>query len=141
MPIDDVSVESIKGGFTEARGPRRHEAVDIAAPRGTPIHAVQDGTIAKLFLSKPGGTTIYQFDLDARLCYYYAHLERYAAGLHDGQRVSQGEIIGYVGSSGNASPAAPHLHFAIFELNGDRKWWQGRALDPYLVFEPLRDSP
>ena len=134
VPIDGISIESFKGGFSELRGSRPHEAVDIVVPRGTPIHAVQDGTIAKLFFSKAGGTTIYQFDPDGRLCYYYAHLERYADGLHDGQHVSQGEVIGYVGTSGNAPPDTPHLHFAIFELNADRKWWQGRPLDPYVVF-------
>ena len=135
VPIDGISIESFKGGFSELRGGRPHEAVDIVVPRGTPIHAVQDGTIAKLFFSQWGGTTIYQFDEDGRLCFYYAHLERYADGLHDGQHVSQGEVIGYVGTSGNARPDTPHLHFAIFELNADRKWWQGRALDPYLVFK------
>jgi murein DD-endopeptidase MepM/ murein hydrolase activator NlpD len=135
LPIDGISIESFKGGFSERRGTRPHEAVDIIAPRGTAIHAVQDGTIAKLFFSKTGGTTIYQFDPNGRLCYYYAHLERYADGLHDGQHVSQGEVVGYVGTSGNAPPDTPHLHFAIFELNADRKWWQGRPLDPYLVFK------
>jgi murein DD-endopeptidase MepM/ murein hydrolase activator NlpD len=69
-----------------------------------------------------------------RLCYYYAHLERYADGLHEGQAVSRGQVIGYVGTSGNAAPGTPHLHFAVFELNADRRWWQGRALDPYEVF-------
>jgi murein DD-endopeptidase MepM/ murein hydrolase activator NlpD len=135
MPIDGITIESFKGGFSESRGSRRHEAMDIVVPRGTPVHAVQDGTIAKLFFSVPGGTTIYQFDPDARLCFYYAHLARYADGLHDGQHVSQGEVIGYVGTSGNAPPDAPHLHFAIFELNADRKWWQGRPLDPYVIFK------
>jgi peptidoglycan LD-endopeptidase LytH len=134
LPIDGLSIESLKGGFSELRGSRPHEAADIVVPRGTPIHAVQDGTIAKLFFSKAGGTTIYQFDPDGRLCFYYAHLERYADGLHDGQEISQGEVIGYVGTSGNAAPDTPHLHFGIFELNADRKWWQGRPLDPYLVF-------
>jgi murein DD-endopeptidase MepM/ murein hydrolase activator NlpD len=134
LPIDGVSIESFRGGFSETRGTHAHEAVDILVPRGTPIHAVQDGTIAKLFFSQYGGVTIYQFDPDARLCYYYAHLERYADGLHDGQQISQGEVLGYVGSSGNSPPDAPHLHFAIFALNADRKWWQGRPLDPYLVF-------
>lgn len=139
LPIDGVGIESFKGGFSEARGSRRHEAVDIAAPLGTPVRAVQDGTVAKLFLSKPGGNTIYEFDANGRLCYYYAHLDRYADGLRDRQHVSRGEIMGYVGSSGNASPLAPHLHFAIFELDADRKWWRGRPLDPYLVFGALRD--
>jgi peptidoglycan LD-endopeptidase LytH len=135
LPIDGVNIESFKGGFAEVRGGHGHEAVDILEPRGTPIHAVTDGTIAKLFFSKAGGITVYQFDEDGRLCYYYAHLERYAGGLHDGQHVSKGEVIGYVGTSGNAPPGTPHLHFAVFELNADRKWWQGRPLDPYLVFK------
>jgi murein DD-endopeptidase MepM/ murein hydrolase activator NlpD len=135
VPIDGMSIESMKGGFSERRGSRPHEAADILAPRGTPIRAVQDGTIAKLFVSKQGGNTIYEFGSDGPLCYYYAHLERYADGLHDGQRVSQGEVIGYVGTSGNAPPQTPHLHFGVFELSADRKWWQGHALDPYLVFK------
>jgi murein DD-endopeptidase MepM/ murein hydrolase activator NlpD len=135
VPIDGISIESFKGGFAERRGSRPHEAVDILEPRGTPIHAVQDGTIAKLFFSKAGGNTIYQFDPDGRLCFYYAHLERYVEGLHDGQHVSQGDVLGYVGTSGNAPPETPHLHFAVFELNADRKWWQGRPLDPYSVFK------
>lgn len=135
VPIDGISIESLRGGFAERRASRPHEAVDIMAPRDTPVHAVQDGTIAKLFFSQAGGTTIYQFDLDGRFCYYYAHLGRYADLLHEGQHVSQGEVIGYVGTSGNAPPGTPHLHFAIFELNADQKWWQGRPRDPYLVFK------
>jgi murein DD-endopeptidase MepM/ murein hydrolase activator NlpD len=135
VPIDGISIESFKGGFSEVRAGHTHEAVDILMPRGTPIHAVTDGKIAKLFLSKAGGITVYQFDQDERLCYYYAHLERYADVLHDGQHLSKGEVIGYVGTSGNAPPGTPHLHFAVFELNADRKWWQGRPLDPYLVFK------
>src|SRR5436189_95470 len=113
---------------------RPAEAGDILAPRNAPIHAVDNGTIAKLFVSKAGGNTIYQFDPDGHLCYYYAHLERYADGLHDGQTVSRGQVIGYVGTSGNAPPDTPHLHFGVFQLNADRRWWQGRALDPYEVF-------
>jgi murein DD-endopeptidase MepM/ murein hydrolase activator NlpD len=136
MPIDGMTVESMKGGFEERRGSSRpHEAADLLSPRNTPVHAVDDGTIAKLFFSKAGGTTIYQFDPSGRLCYYYAHLERYADGLHEGQKVLQGEVIGFVGTSGNAPANTPHLHFAVFELNADHKWWQGRAVDPYLVFK------
>jgi peptidoglycan LD-endopeptidase LytH len=135
MPIDGESIESLKGGFAETRGGSRpHEAVDMLAPRNTPVHAVENGTIAKLFTSKAGGLTVYQFDPSGHLCYYYAHLERYADGLKDGQVVSQGDVIGYVGTSGNAPPNTPHLHFAVFELNADKHWWQGRPLDPYLVF-------
>jgi murein DD-endopeptidase MepM/ murein hydrolase activator NlpD len=138
VPIDDAAVEAMKGGFDERRdaGGRPHEAVDILAPRNTPIHAVEDGTIAKLFESKAGGLTVYQYDPSGRFCYYYAHLERYAAGLGDGQRVSRGDVIGFVGTSGNAPANTPHLHFAVFELESDRHWWKGRAIDPYLIFQP-----
>ena len=135
IPVDGISVESMKGGFAETRGGERpHEAVDMLAPRNTPVHAVEGGTIAKLFTSKAGGLTIYQFDPSGRLCYYYAHLDHYADGLKDGQAVSQGDVIGYVGTTGNAPANTPHLHFAVFELNADKHWWQGRAVDPYFVF-------
>lgn len=134
VPIDGMDVESMKGGFAEARNGHPHEAVDILAPRNTPIHAVNDGTIAKLFVSNAGGITIYQFDPLERFCYYYAHLERYAAGLVEGAAVAQGQTIGYVGTSGNAPPDTPHLHFAIFELGPDKHWWEGTAIDPYPLF-------
>jgi murein DD-endopeptidase MepM/ murein hydrolase activator NlpD len=133
-PIDGARVEAWKGGFAEHRGKRPHEAVDILAPRHTAVHAVDDGTIARLFVSKAGGNTIYQFDRAGDLCYYYAHLQRYADGIHAGQAVSRGDVIGYVGTSGNAPPGTPHLHFAVFELDADRRSWRGRALDPYEVF-------
>jgi murein DD-endopeptidase MepM/ murein hydrolase activator NlpD len=136
LPIDGANIESFKGGFAEKRGSDRpHEAVDMLAPRNTPVHAVENGTIAKLFTSKAGGLTIYQFDPSGHFCYYYAHLARYADGLKDGQAVSQGDIIGYVGTSGNAPANTPHLHFAVFELNADKHWWQGKAIDPYRVFK------
>jgi murein DD-endopeptidase MepM/ murein hydrolase activator NlpD len=135
MPVDGVEIEALKGGFEERRGDRAHEAIDILAPRNTPVLAVQGGTIAKLFESKAGGLTIYQFDPSGRLAYYYAHLEKYADGLHEGQAVAQGDVIGYVGTSGNAPPDTPHLHFAVFELNETRQWWQGKPIDPYWVFK------
>jgi peptidoglycan LD-endopeptidase LytH len=135
MPIDGVKVESLKGGFEERRGGRPHEAIDILAPRHTPVLAVESGTIAKLFVSNAGGITIYQFDPSGRIAYYYAHLERYADGLHEGQAVVQGDVIGYVGTTGNAPPDTPHLHFAVFELDDTRRWWKGKAIDPYQVFK------
>jgi peptidoglycan LD-endopeptidase LytH len=136
VPIDGSDVESWKGGFDERRGGNRgHEAVDILSPRNTPIHAVDAGAIAKIFESKAGGHTVYQFNPDGRLVYYYAHLERYGDGLHEGQPIAQGDVIGYVGTSGNAPPNTPHLHFGVFELGDDKRWWQGRAIDPYLVFK------
>jgi peptidoglycan LD-endopeptidase LytH len=136
LPIDGVNVGSWKGGFDERRGGgvRGHEAVDILSPRNTPVHAVDNGAVAKIFESKQGGHTVYQFSADGRLAYYYAHLDRYADGLHDGQPITQGDVIGYVGTSGNAPPNTPHLHFAVFELGPDKRWWKGRAIDPYAVF-------
>jgi murein DD-endopeptidase MepM/ murein hydrolase activator NlpD len=141
LPIDDANVEAWKGQFAAVHNGHPHEAVDILAPRFTPVHAVEDGTIAKLFLSGAGGTTIYQFGPSRRFCYYYAHLQRYAEGLRDGQTVERGDVIGYVGTSGNAPPDTPHLHFAIFELEVPPRWWHGRPIDPYDVFraEPARE--
>jgi murein DD-endopeptidase MepM/ murein hydrolase activator NlpD len=136
LPIDNADVAALKGQFADRRagGARGHEAVDILAPRSTPIHAVENGTIAKLFRSKLGGTTIYQFDPSGRFCYYYAHLERYAPGLREQQHVSRGDVIGFVGTSGNAPRNTPHLHFAIFELAPDKHWWEGVPLDPWVAF-------
>jgi peptidoglycan LD-endopeptidase LytH len=135
MPLEGVEAEQMKGGFLERRDGHAHEAVDLLAPRNTPVHAVEDGSIAKLFFSRAGGNTIYQFDPGGRRAYYYAHLERYAGGLHEGDGVRRGQVIGYVGTSGNAPANTPHLHFAVFELNADRHWWQGRAIDPYPLFK------
>jgi murein DD-endopeptidase MepM/ murein hydrolase activator NlpD len=136
VPIDGANVDTWKGGFNERRGggSRGHEAVDILSPRNTPVHAVASGTIAKIFEGKAGGHTVYQFDAEGRLCYYYAHLERYADRLHEGQAITQGDVIGYVGTSGNASRNTPHLHFAVFQLGPDRQGWKGTPVDPYLVF-------
>jgi peptidoglycan LD-endopeptidase LytH len=134
MPVDNVRRDQLVRSFEDRRGQERsHEALDIPAPRHTPVRAVEDGTIARLFLSKAGGTTIYQFDPTGRYCYYYAHLERYADGLKEGGKVDRGQVIGYVGTSGNAPKNAPHLHFAVFRLTADRHWWEGTPLDPYDV--------
>lgn len=138
MPLDEAKAESFKGGFDQRRtgnGGHQHEAADMLAPRNTPIHAVDAGTIAKLFFSKAGGRTIYQFDPGGRFSYYYAHLERYAPGLHEGQRVERGDVIGYVGTSGNAPPGTPHLHFAVFVLGPERRWSEGTPIDPYAIFQ------
>jgi murein DD-endopeptidase MepM/ murein hydrolase activator NlpD len=133
MPLDGLEADSIQDTFNQSRGngERRHEATDILAPRGTPVHAMVDGVIQKLFLSKPGGNTIYEFDNDGEYCYYYAHLDRYAVGLAAGQRVHAGDLIGYVGTTGNADPNTPHLHLAMFRLGLEKHWWQGTPVDPY----------
>ena len=134
LPIDGVEPESLKGGFAEARTGHPHEAVDILAPRNTPVHAVEDGSVAKLFVSRLGGNTIYEFDPAGQYAYYYAHLERYATGIREGDPIKKGQVIGYVGTSGNAPPNTPHLHFAVFELGPERRWWKGKAIDPYVLF-------
>lgn len=131
IPIALVSRASLRDTFNERRGTSTHEAIDIAAARGTPVIAVDDGSIAKLFLSVPGGNTIYQFDLEGKFAYYYAHLDAYAKGLREGMTVKRGDLLGYVGTTGNAPPNAPHLHFAIFRLGPEKHWWQGTAVNPY----------
>jgi len=131
FPLPAAQKNGLRDSFAEKRGMHIHEAVDIMAPRGTPVYAVEDGRVAKLFTSVPGGKTIYQYDPSGRYAYYYAHLDRYAKGLADGKDVKRGEIIGYVGNTGNAAPDAPHLHFAIMRLGPKREWWKGEAIDPY----------
>jgi murein DD-endopeptidase MepM/ murein hydrolase activator NlpD len=132
LPIRGLVARDIQDTFRQARsGGRLHEATDILAPRGTPIVAMEDGVIQKLFLSKPGGLTIYEFDRQGIFCYYYAHLDHYADGLQEGMPVELGNVIGYVGTTGNAPPKTPHLHLAIFRLGPEKHWWQGTAIDPY----------
>ena len=135
IPISGVSRARLRDSFDERRGARRHEAIDIPAPIGSPVVAAGDGRVVKLFSSVPGGLTVYQFDPDARFAYYYAHLDAYAAGLREGTVVKQGDLLGYVGISGNAAPDAPHLHFAIFRLGPERHWWEGTAVNPFPLLE------
>jgi peptidoglycan LD-endopeptidase LytH len=132
IPVEGVKADQLVRSFDDRRsGTRAHEALDILAPRNTPVKAVEDGRIARLFESKAGGTTIYQFDPTETYCYYYAHLERYAPGLKEGDTVKKGQVIGYVGTSGNAPKNTPHLHFAIFKLTAAKHWWEGTPIDPY----------
>ncbi|AKC86074.1 M23 family metallopeptidase [Pseudoxanthomonas suwonensis] len=134
LPVQGVAIEQLQDTFTDARSQGRlHDAIDIMAPAGTPVLAVADGTVEKLFDSERGGLTVYQFEPSGRLAYYYAHLQRYAEGLHEGQALRRGQVIGYVGATGNASADAPHLHFAIFVLGPERRWWEGTAVNPYPV--------
>jgi murein DD-endopeptidase MepM/ murein hydrolase activator NlpD len=133
LPVDGVKPEALRRQFSDERSGHKHEAIDIIAARNTPVRAVEDGTIARLFFSKAGGITVYQFDPSGQFCYYYAHLERYADGLREGQSVSKGQLLGYVGTSGNAPKDTPHLHFAIFRLTEAKRWWEGSPIDPYDV--------
>jgi peptidoglycan LD-endopeptidase LytH len=135
VPVEGIPASELVSSYRDEReGTRRHEAMDIAAPRGTPVLAVEDGRIAKLFNSARGGLTVYQFDPSESFAYYYAHLDRYAPGLAEGDRLHRGQTIGYVGTTGNAPPDAPHLHFAIFKLGPDHRWWEGTPIDPFVVW-------
>jgi peptidoglycan LD-endopeptidase LytH len=136
LPVRGATRRDLHDSFYDTRRWfHSHEAIDIRAPRGTPVLAVEDGTIARLFESKAGGTTVYQFDPTIRYVYYYAHLERYADGLNEGNYVQRAQVLGYVGTSGNAAKDTPHLHFAIFRLTDKRQWWQGSPINPYEVFK------
>jgi len=134
IPVGGVKPDQLTPQFSDKRGgSRAHEALDILAPRNTPVQAVENGRIARLFLSKAGGITVYQFDPTETFCYYYAHLERYADGLAEGTQVRKGQVLGYVGTSGNAPKDTPHLHFAIFRLTPAKHWWEGTPVDPYEI--------
>jgi murein DD-endopeptidase MepM/ murein hydrolase activator NlpD len=134
IPVAGVQLRDLRDNFTDARsGGRAHNALDIMASRGTPVLAAVDGTIRKLFTSNAGGLTIYQFDRAEEKVYYYAHLDRYADDVHEGDFVERGRVIGYVGTTGNAPPQSPHLHFAIQVLPPSKEWWKGTAVDPYPI--------
>jgi murein DD-endopeptidase MepM/ murein hydrolase activator NlpD len=135
VPVAGVDATSLESTFDDDRGggTRRHAAMDILAPRGTPVLAAVDGRIVKLFTSAAGGLTIYQFDGAEEYCYYYAHLDAYAPDLTEGMTVQRGQVIGFVGTTGNAPPGTPHLHFAINRLGADKRWWEGEPIDPITV--------
>lgn len=134
LPVQGIDPGKLVQSFDDQRsGSRRHEAIDILAPRHTPVLAIEDGTVARMFSSRAGGITLYQYDPREQFVYYYAHLERYADGLKEGDRLTRGQVLGYVGTSGNAPPNTPHLHFAIFEMTTPKRWWEGRPIDPFLV--------
>ena len=132
IPVAGVRPDQLQDTFKDARSEgREHDAIDIMAPRGTPVLATADGRIVKLFYSEKGGITIYQLANDSKMIYYYAHLERYADGLAEGHYARQGEVIGYVGDTGNATPGEYHLHFAISIVDDPNQWWGGVAINPY----------
>lgn len=135
FPVQGLELGKTPDSFQDARDGHIHEAIDILAPRNTPVVAVEEGKIIKLWFSRYGGNTIYQFDDDDKYCYYYAHLESYA-DISEGDHVKKGEVLGFVGTSGNAPPNTPHLHFTIFKLTSEKHWWEGDALNPYQVFKP-----
>jgi peptidoglycan LD-endopeptidase LytH len=136
IPVAGVSFRQLVDTYSEARagGARLHDAIDIMAEAGTPVIAAAPGKVAKLFFSEGGGgITAYVRSDDGRWMYYYAHLQGYAPGLAEGQSIRRGQMIGRVGSTGNANAKGPHLHFAISQMAPNEKWWQGTPLNPYTL--------
>jgi murein DD-endopeptidase MepM/ murein hydrolase activator NlpD len=132
IPVVGVKADQLTDTFDAARAQgRRHDAIDIMSAEGTPVIAAADGTIEKLFNSVRGGMTIYERSPDQKWEYYYAHLSAYAPGLHEGQQVKRGEVIGRVGHTGDASANGPHLHFAINTMGPNDRWWNGTPINPY----------
>lgn len=133
IPVAGVDKSALRDDFAAIHSGHPHHAIDILAPRGTRVLAAVDGTIRKLFESHDGGLTIYEFDVSRDRSYFYAHLDAYASDIVEGMRVRQGDVIGYVGTTGNAPPGTPHLHFAITILPPDKAWSKGEAIDPYPI--------
>jgi len=142
VPVEGVPPEKVPDTYWQNRdgGARAHQALDILAKRGTPVLSADSGTVLRLQKNTLGGITIYATDAERRFVFYYAHLDRYAAGLHEGQTVAQGEVIGYVGTTGNAPKDTPHLHFQVMRFVDARQWWNGPPFDPrpYLVQAGVR---
>jgi len=134
IPVIGVSANQLSDTFDQSRAQGRpHDAIDIMAPRGTRVVAAADGTVAKLFTSVRGGLTVYEFDPTATVEYYYAHLDSYAPGLAEGMVLQRGDPIGFVGSTGDANPAGPHLHFEIAMLGPEKSWWKATDINPYPI--------
>lgn len=132
VPVQGVKRSQLRDNFNDKRGVGRvHKAIDIMAPWGTPVLAADDGKVAKISSNRAGGLALYQSDSSGRLVYYYAHLAGYAEGLREGQAVKRGDVIGYVGATGNAPDSAPHLHFQVMLITQERRWWGGEAINPY----------
>ena len=132
IPVQGVGASSLVNTYDQARGQgRRHDAIDIMAPRGTPVLAVADGTVMKLFQSERGGITLYELAPDRRTIYYYAHLDRYAPGIAEGQTLRRGQLLGYVGNTGDAGPGNYHLHFEVSTIKAPGQYWGGTPQNPY----------
>jgi murein DD-endopeptidase MepM/ murein hydrolase activator NlpD len=132
IPVQGVKATSLVDTYQQARGQgRRHDAIDIVAPRGTPVLASSDGVVMKLFESVRGGTALYELAPDGRTIYYYAHLDRYAPGMAQGRALHRGEVLGFVGNTGDAGPGNYHLHFEVSTTTDPRKYWGGVPQNPY----------
>ena len=137
VPVAGLTPKDLVNSFDDKRGQsRQHNAIDIMAPRNTPAIAATSGTIARLHNSAAGGLSVYLRDRTSRFVLMYGHLDSFRPGLKEGDTVRRGEIIGFVGSTGNANALAPHLHFQIMRTENARDWWRGTPINPFLVFRP-----
>jgi murein DD-endopeptidase MepM/ murein hydrolase activator NlpD len=135
VPVAGVTVSRLQDSFDEGRdGGRVHRALDILAPRGTPVLAADDGRILRVRPNALGGNTVYASDPAGKVVYYYAHLDAYRQGLAEGATVARGDVLGYVGTTGNAPKDVPHLHFQVMRMPADGKYWDGEAINPYPLF-------
>jgi murein DD-endopeptidase MepM/ murein hydrolase activator NlpD len=133
IPVAGIEKTSLVDTWGQSRVGHLHSAIDIMAARGTPVVSAAGGTVLKLFTSRAGGLTVYVADPAKTWVYYYAHLDSYAPGLQPGLHVAQGDVLGFVGTTGNASPDAPHLHFEIERLPPSGEWWRGEPVNPYPI--------
>lgn len=141
IPVANMPLSRIPDTYNDARDGRRvHRAIDILAPKGTPVVSTDDGRVLKLRRGGSGGITVYAVDPDERFVYYYAHLDRYRQGLTEGQRLAKGDTIGYVGTSGNAPRDTPHLHFQVSRMPPNQHWWEGVPVDPRPLFTPAANG-
>jgi murein DD-endopeptidase MepM/ murein hydrolase activator NlpD len=135
LPVEGVTRSELRDSFDEPRDGHTHHAIDIPAPHGTAVRAAAAGPVARIHTSTNGGRSVYQLSADSSRVYYYAHLGSYAAGLHEGQRLQRGMLIGTVGTTGNAPVDAPHLHFAIWHTDPAAaragNVWEGDPINPY----------
>ena len=135
IPVAGIHVEQLSDSYDEPRdGSRRHRAIDILAPRGTPVLAADDGRVVRTSWNSAGGNTVYAVDPESRVVYYYAHLDRYRDSLAPGRPLVRGDTIGFVGTTGNAPKDIPHLHFQIMRMPHDGKYWNGDPLNPFVLF-------
>ena len=135
VPVAGIEARKIPDTFNDARdGARIHNAVDILAKRGTPVLAADNGTIIKVGTNALGGNVIWAMDEQKRFVYYYAHLDHYVRGLHDGQQITRGDMLGYVGTTGNAPKDVPHLHFQLLRLNAGTRYSDGPPINPLPFF-------
>ena len=132
VPVAGADMSKVEDSFYEPRdGGRTHRAIDILAPRGTPILSADDGKILRMSTSELGGISMYTVDPDARLVYYYAHMDRYNDAMSPGREIVKGDTLGFVGTTGNAPKDMPHLHFQVMRWPADNKYWDGEAIDPF----------